>query len=136
MMNHHVFIEVLPPYVEIIIVLFTFVALIILQRPPFATSLGPNRLSTRIHLLLCCPLSLLELPRIFFNFQNITCTETLLHCKVLEIIFPTSGHSPQSDSKQESYTLFTPSMQTVPADFRMCEPNDLVVTPCTGLLKC
>jgi hypothetical protein len=45
----------------------------------------------------------------------------LLHCKVIEIIFPMSCHSPQSDSEQESYTLFTPSMQTVPTDFRMCD---------------
>jgi hypothetical protein len=49
----------------------------------------------------------------FFDFQNRTCTELFLHCKGLEIIFPTSGHSAQLDSEQESYALFTPSMQTV-----------------------
>jgi hypothetical protein len=34
----------------------------------------------------------------------------LFHCKGLEIIFPTNGHSPQSDSEQQSYALFTQSM--------------------------
>jgi hypothetical protein len=67
--------------------------------------------------LYCC----FNFHKFFFNLQNRTCTEPLLHCKVLEIIFPTSGHSPQLDSEQESYTLFTPSMQTVPTDFRTCD---------------
>src|SRR6185312_9528267 len=38
-----------------------------------------------------------------FNFQNRTCTEILLHCEVHEFSFPTSPHSPKTDSEQESY---------------------------------
>jgi hypothetical protein len=53
-----------------IIVLFTFVALIILQRPPYVTSLSPNRFSIRLHLIPCCPLSLLQLPRIFLQLPE------------------------------------------------------------------
>lgn len=42
------------------------------------------------------------------------CTELLLHCKVLEIIFPMSHHSPKANSEQESYARFTPALQSVP----------------------
>src|SRR6185437_5844769 len=53
-----------------------------------------------------------------FNFENRTCTETLLHCKVHEFSFPTSPHSPKIDSEQESYVHFIPALQSVP-NFRM-----------------
>jgi hypothetical protein len=107
---------------EIIIVLFTFVALIVFQRPSFLPqALVPivsQPVSTSFYVVLYRCFNFHEL---FFNFQNRTCTEPLLHCKFLEIIFPMSGHSPQSESEQESYTFFTPSMQNVPSDFRICD---------------
>src|SRR6185437_10973030 len=53
-----------------------------------------------------------------FNFQNITCTETLLHCKVHEFFFPTSPYSPKIDSEQESCVHFIPALQSVPTNFR------------------
>ena len=53
------------------------------------------------------------------NFQNRTCTETLLHCKVHEFSFPTSPHSSKIDSEQESYVHFIPALQSVP-NFRTC----------------
>ena len=53
-----------------------------------------------------------------FNFQNRTCTETLLHCEVHEFSFPTSPHSPKIDSEQESYVHFIPALQSVPTNFR------------------
>ena len=53
-----------------------------------------------------------------FNFQNRTCTETLLHCKVHEFSFPTSPHSPKTDSKQESYVHFIPALQSILTNFR------------------
>ena len=57
--------------------------------------------------------------RIFsFNFQNRTCTETLLHCEVHEFSFPTSPYSPKTDSEQESYVHFIPVLQSVPTNFR------------------
>src|SRR6185369_16061721 len=53
--------------------------------------------------------------RIFsFNFQNRTCTETLLHCEVHEFSFPTSPYSPKIDSEQESCVHFIPALQSVP----------------------
>ena len=54
-----------------------------------------------------------------FNFQNRTCTETLLHFKVHEFSFPTSPHSPKIDSEQESYVHFISALQSVPMNFRM-----------------
>src|SRR6185437_2748055 len=54
-----------------------------------------------------------------FNFQNRTCTETLLHCEVHEFFFPTSPYSPKIDSEQESYVHFIPALQSVPTNFRM-----------------
>src|SRR6185503_2091571 len=55
-----------------------------------------------------------------FNFQNRTCTETLLHCEVHEFSFPTSPHSPKIDSEQESYVHCIPALQSVSANFRTC----------------
>ena len=49
-----------------------------------------------------------------FNFQNITYTETLLHCEVHEFFFPTSPYSPKIDSEQVSYVHFIPTLQSVP----------------------
>src|SRR6185436_2105159 len=52
-----------------------------------------------------------------FNFQNRTCTETLLHCEVHGFFFPTSPYSPKIDSEQESYVHFIPALQSV-SNFR------------------
>src|SRR6185436_19218258 len=52
-----------------------------------------------------------------FNFENITCTEALLHCEVHEFFFPTSPYSPKIDSEQESYVHFIPALQSV-SNFR------------------
>src|SRR6185437_4099953 len=53
-----------------------------------------------------------------FNFQNRKCTETLLHCEVHKISFPTSPHSPKTNYEQESYVHFIPALQSVPTNFR------------------
>ena len=53
-----------------------------------------------------------------FNFQNRTCTETLLHCDVHEFSFPTSPHSAKTDSEQESYVHFIPALQSISTNFR------------------
>ena len=53
-----------------------------------------------------------------FNFQNRTCTETLLHCEVHEFSFPTSPHSPKTDSEQDSYVHFILALQSVSTNFR------------------
>ena len=58
----------------------------------------------------CC----LIFTNFYFNFQNRTYTETLLHCEVHEFFFPTSIHSPKIDSEQESYVHFIPVLQSVP----------------------
>ena len=52
-----------------------------------------------------------------FNFQNRTCTKTLLHCEVHEFFFPTSPYSPKIDSEQESYVHFILALQSV-SNFR------------------
>src|SRR6185312_4379756 len=53
-----------------------------------------------------------------FNFQNSTCTETLLHGKVQKFSFPTSPHSPKTDSEQESCVHFIPALQSVSTNFK------------------
>ena len=53
-----------------------------------------------------------------FNFQNRTCTETLLHCELHKFSFPTSPYSPKIDSEQESYVHFIPTLQSVSTNFR------------------
>ena len=65
-----------------------------------------------------CPIATSS-SRIFsFNFQNRTCTKTLLHCKVHEFSFSTSPHSPKIDSEQESYVHFIPALQSALTNFR------------------
>ena len=60
-----------------------------------------------------CPIATSS-SRIFsFNFQNRTCTKTLLHCKVHKFSFPTSPHLPKIDSEQESCVHFIPALQYV-----------------------
>ena len=59
-----------------------------------------------------------HLHEFFFNFQNRTCTETLLHCEVHEFSFPTSPYSHKIDSEQENYVHFIPALQSVPTNFR------------------
>src|SRR6185503_4936223 len=56
----------------------------------------------------CC----LIFTNFYFNFQNRTYTETLLHCEVHEFFFPTSPYSPKIDSEQESYVHFIPALQS------------------------
>ena len=56
----------------------------------------------------------------YFNFQNRTCTETLPHCEVHEFSFPTSSHSPKTDSEQESYAHCILALQSVSTNFRTC----------------
>src|SRR6185312_4341305 len=65
-----------------------------------------------------CPIATSS-SRIFsFNFQNRTCTKTLLHCEVHEFSFSTSPHSPKIDSEQESYVHFIPALQSAPNEFQ------------------
>ena len=59
-----------------------------------------------------------HLHEFFFNFQNRTCTEILLHCEVHEFSFPTSLYSPKIDSEQESYVHFIPALQSALTNFR------------------
>ena len=61
----------------------------------------------------CC----LIFTNFYFNFQNRTYTETLLHYEVHEFFFPTSPYSPKIDSEQESYVHFIPALQSV-SNFR------------------
>ena len=67
-----------------------------------------------------CPIAASSSWIFSFNFQNKTCTETLLHCEVHEFSFPTSPHSPKTDSEQESYVHFIPALQSVSTNFRTC----------------
>jgi hypothetical protein len=58
-------------------------------------------------------LSLPHLPQFFLYFQNKTCTETPLQVEVYKIMFPTSHHTHEMSSEQESCAYFTPAMQSV-----------------------
>jgi hypothetical protein len=58
-----------------------------------------------------------HLPQFSFYFLNRTCTEEPLRIEVYEIIFPTSHHTHETGSEQESYAYFTPALQSVQGDF-------------------
>jgi hypothetical protein len=66
-------------------------------------------------------LSLSHLPQLFLYFQNRTCTETPLQVEVYEIIFPTSYHTHETGSEQESCGYFTPAMQSVQGWFQTAQ---------------
>src|SRR6185437_8804721 len=61
-----------------------------------------------------CPIAASSSQIFSFNFQNRTCTETLLHCEVHKFSFPMSPYSPKIDSEQESCVHFIPALQSVP----------------------
>ena len=65
-----------------------------------------------------CPIAASSSQIFFFNFQNRTYTETLLHCEVHEFSFSTSPYSPKIDSEQESYVHFIPVLQSCPDEFQ------------------
>ena len=68
-----------------------------------------------------------------FNFQNRTCTETLLHCKMHEFSFPTSPHSPKLIPNKRVMSI---SSQRFNLSRRISEramSNVLAISPCTGL---
>ena len=65
-----------------------------------------------------CPIATSSSQIFSFNFQDRTCTETLLHCEVHEFFFPTSTYSPKIDSEQESYVHFVPALQSALTNFR------------------
>jgi len=68
-----------------------------------------------------------------FNFQNRTCTETLLHCEVHEFSFPTSPHSPKIDSEQETYVHLSQRCNLSRRISERATSNVLAISPCTGL---
>jgi hypothetical protein len=65
------------------------------------------------YLLLYHPSVLPSLHEFLFNVQNIKYTQSLFHCTVRKISFPTSLYFPKSDSGQESYVCFTSVMKSV-----------------------
>jgi hypothetical protein len=66
-------------------------------------------------------LSLPHLPQFFYYLQNRTCTETPLQVEFHEIIFPTSHHTHETGSKQDSCAYFTPVMQSVQGWFQTAQ---------------
>jgi hypothetical protein len=60
-----------------------------------------------------------HLPHFSFYFLNRTCTEEPLQVEVYEIIFPTSHHTHETCSEQESCAYFTPAIQSVEGYFRL-----------------
>jgi hypothetical protein len=55
----------------------------------------------------------------FLLILDRTCTETLVQVEVYEIIFPTSHHTHETGSEQESCAYSIPAMQSVQGDFRL-----------------
>jgi hypothetical protein len=60
-----------------------------------------------------------HLPQFFSYLHNKTCTETPIQVEVHEIIFPTSHHTYETGSEQESCVYFTPAMESVQGVFRL-----------------
>jgi hypothetical protein len=72
--------------------------------------------------LTCIPSLLLpHLPQFFPYFQKWTCTETPIQVEVHEIIFPTSHHTHETGSEQESCAYFTLAMQSVQGWFQTAQ---------------
>jgi hypothetical protein len=82
-----------------------------------SSSHGSNPSSYHHHQLPCRSCRYL----IFHKFYFTSKTEHILkplQVEVHEIIFPTSHHSRETGSEQESCAIFTPAMQSVPSIFR------------------
>jgi hypothetical protein len=83
------------------------------------------------YLLLYHPSVLTSLHEFLFNVQNRKFTQSLLHCTVHKICFPTSLYLPKSDSRQESYVHF--GDEICPEISERATLNVFSITPCTGL---
>jgi hypothetical protein len=96
--NHLHFLSFVIPFVLqfLIIIKPWFQSFIILSSPTSIPSLLPP-----------------HLPQFFPYFQNRTCNETPLQIEFHEIIFPTSHHTHETGSEQESCAYFTSAMQSV-----------------------
>jgi hypothetical protein len=134
MMNHLKILEVLPPYKEIIITLFP---LFILQCPPFARSLDLNCFSSHLLLLPCCPLSLVHLPWVFLLLEELSMywiiapLQSAWNYLSNEWSFISIGHRTRELRPFHFVGASCPGLIS-----ERVTSKDLVLTSCTGLLKC
>ena len=129
MMNH---LEVLPLCKDRNTLYFV---LIVLQRPLFVTSLCPN--CFHLHLLPCCPSLLVHLLRIFLIIleQNMYWTVASLQ-NAWNYLSNEWSFIPIGLRTKELCPFYSVSASWPGLISERVTPKDLVVTPCTGLLKC
>jgi hypothetical protein len=132
-MNNLKILEVLPPCKEITI---TLLPLFILQCPPFATSLDLNCFSSHL-LLLPCPLSLVHLPRVFLLLP-----ELIMYWIIAPLQIAWNYLSNERSfiliglRTKELHPFYFVGASCPRLISKWMTPKDLVVTFCTGLLKC
>jgi hypothetical protein len=134
MMNHLKILEVLPSCVEIII---TLLPLFIFQCLPFATSLDPNCFASHLLLLPCCPLLLVNLPRVFLLIPELSMYWTITPLQSAWNYLSNEWSFILIGLRTRELRPFYFVGASCPKLILECvTPKDLVVTSCTGLLKC
>jgi hypothetical protein len=74
-----------------------------------------------------------HLPQFFSYLHNRTCTETPIQVEVHEIIFPTSHHTYETGSEQESCVILLQRWNLSKAFSDCATLNVFAISPCTGL---
>jgi hypothetical protein len=133
-MNHLKILEVLPSCKEIII---TLLPLFVLQCPPFATSLDPNCFASHLLLLRCCHLPLVHLPRVFILIPELSMYLTITPLQSAWNYLSNEWSFIPIGLRTRELRPFYFVGASCPRLISKCvTPKDLVVTSCTGLLKC
>jgi hypothetical protein len=133
-MNHLKILEVLLPCKEIIIPLFP---LFILQCSPFDTSLDPTCFSSHLLFLPCCPLPLVHLPRVFILLPELSMYWIIAPLQsAWNYLSNEWSFTPIGLRTRELRPLYFVGASCPRLISECVTLKDLVVTSCTGLLKC
>jgi hypothetical protein len=134
MMNHLKILEVLPSCEEIIIPLLP---LFILQCLPFSTSLDPNCFASHLLLLPCCPLPLVHLPRVFLLLPDLSMYWTISPLQsAWNYLSNECSFIPIGLRTRELHPFYFVDASCPWLISECVTPKHLVVTSCTGHLKC
>jgi hypothetical protein len=133
-MMNHLILEVLPPCEEIVITMFP---LFVLQCLPFATSLDPNCFSPHLLLLPCYLLPLVHLPRVFLIIPEISMYRTITPLQsAWNYVSNEWSFIPIGLRTRELRPFYFVGASCPRLISECVTPKDMVVTSCTGLLKC
>jgi hypothetical protein len=118
-------------------IIIPLLPLFILQCSPFSTSLDPNCFSSHLLLLPCCPLPLVHLPRVFLLLPELSMYWIIARLQSASNYLSNDwSFIPIGLRTRELHPFYFVGASCLRLISECVTPKDLVVTSCTGLLKC